>query len=118
MSSQYKDTKKALQERFEPSCVRNRYQAKFQTVKKEKEWADFADRLQILADKAFEFEDKTKEQLALNVFLAQLDDPQVAFSMMQKRPTTLDEAVSATLETECYAAYADTKLAAAVEAAS
>ena len=94
---QYEDTKKALQERFEPFCIRNRYQAEFQTAKKKKEeeWADFADRLRILADKAFEFEDKAKEQLALNVFLAQLDDPQVAFSVRQKRPTTLDEAAAA-----------------------
>ena len=103
ISSQYEDTKKALQERFEPSCIRNRYQAEFQTVKKkEEEWADFTDRLRIPADKAFEFEDKAKEQLTLNIFLAQLDDPQVAFSVRQKQPTALDEAVSATLKIECY----------------
>ena len=31
-----------------------------------------------------------------------IDTPQVAFSVKQKRPASLDEAVSATLEIECY----------------
>ena len=45
----------ALQERFEPKSKRTRYQAEFETRrKKESEgWADFADDLRSLADKAY-----------------------------------------------------------------
>ena len=43
-----------------------------------------------------------KEQLALNHFVSQIENGQVAFSVRQKRPKTVDEAVSATLEMEAY----------------
>ena len=105
----YKNVKKALQERFEPSCRKERYQAQFQTRKKKKEegWADFADSLRMLVDKTYpDLEDNAKEQLALNHFVSQIENGQVAFSVRQKRPKTVDEAVSATLEME---AYIDTK---------
>lgn len=49
-----------------------------------------------------ELEDNAKEQLALNHFLSQIENPHVAFSVRQKRPRTIDEAVSATLEMESY----------------
>ncbi|KAL5509623.1 hypothetical protein EMCRGX_G005023 [Ephydatia muelleri] len=96
----YKTAKETLLERFEPSCRRERYQTELQTAKrkKEEEWADLADRLRIMAQK-----DKAKEQLALNVFLSLIDNSQVAFAVRQRRPATLDTAVSATLEIECYA---------------
>ena len=96
--------KKALQERFEPSCRKERYQAQFQTRKKKEEgWADFADSLRTLVDKAYpDLEDNAKEQLALNHFVSQIENCQVAFSVRQKRPKTVDEAVSATLEMEAY----------------
>ena len=97
--------KKALQERFEPSCRKERYQAQFQTRKKKKEegWADFADSLRTLVDKAYpDLEDNAKEQLALNHFVSQIENCQVAFSVRQKRPKTVDEVVSATLEMEAY----------------
>ena len=42
------------------------------------------------------------EQLANNAYLQQLTQPQVAFSVKQKRPTTLDDAVAATLKMESY----------------
>ena len=64
---------------------------------------DLADGLRNLVDKAYpELEDKAKEQLALNHFLSQIENPHVAFSVRQKRPKTVDEAVSATLEMESY----------------
>ena len=77
-----------------------------QTAKRKKEegWADLAVRLRIMAQKGYpDLEDKAKEQLALNVFLSLIDNSQVAFAVRQRRPATLDTAVSATLEIECYA---------------
>ena len=105
IASDYKEAKKALQERFEPSSQKERYQAQFQTRRKRKEegWADFAEDLRMLVDKAYpDFQDNAKEQLALNHFIAQIDNTQVAFSVKQKRPRNMDEVVSATLEMELY----------------
>ena len=60
--------------------------------------------LQLLADKAFpELQEAARSQLAINSYLQQLDHLQVAFGVKQKRPKTIDEAVSATLEMESYA---------------
>ena len=59
--------------------------------------------MKLLADKAFsDLEDKAREYMALTQFMGQVDNPQVAFSVQQKRPTTLIEAVSATIEMESY----------------
>ena len=56
-----------------------------------------------MVDKAYpELEEAAREQLAVNQYLQQLKHPQVAFSVKQKRPAKLDEAVSATLEMEAY----------------
>ena len=61
------------------------------------------DDLKSLVDKAYpELEEATRERLAVNQYLQQLEHPQVAFSVKQKRPAKLDEAVSATLEMEAY----------------
>ena len=100
--SDYKEAKKALKARFEPESKKTRYQAEFQTRRKKKfeNWADF---VRLLADKAFpELQDEARERLALNSYLSQLDQPQVAFSVKQKRPESLDDAVTATLEMESY----------------
>ena len=43
-----------------------------------------------------------RETLALNAYLAQLDNPYVAFAVRQRNPETLDDAVTATLELELY----------------
>jgi len=40
--------------------------------------------------------------LALNHYLAQLDNPQVKFSMRYKQPTNIDQVVQYTLEAESY----------------
>ena len=103
--SDYRETRKALAARFEPESKKTRYQAEFQIRRKKKSegWADFAEDLRSLADKAYpELQDEARETLALSSFLAQLDQPQVAFSVKQKRPETLDDAVTATLEMESY----------------
>ena len=92
-AADYGNAKQSLQERFEPSCRKDRYQAELQTAKRKRDegWADLADRLRVLAQKGYpDLEDKAKEQLALNVFLSRIENPQVAFSVRQKRPTTLD----------------------------
>ena len=81
------------------------YVAEFQAHKKARteEWVEFADHLKLLADKAFpNLEDKAREYMALTQFMGQVDNPQVAFSVRQKQPTTLIEAVSATIEMESY----------------
>ena len=57
----------------------------------------------MLANKAFpQLQNAAKEQLALNHYLGQLTNQQISFNVRQKRPRTLDEAVSATLELESY----------------
>ena len=47
-------------------------------------------------------EEAARERLAVNQYLQQLEHLQVAFSVKQKQPAKLDEAVSATLEMEAY----------------
>ena len=101
----YERAKAALQERFEPKSRQSRYQAEFQTRRKKRSetWADFADDLKLLVDRGFpELEDPARECLAVHTYLQQLDEPQVTFSVRQKRLKTLDEAVTATLEMESY----------------
>ena len=101
----YADLTKALKDRFEPEAMKEMYIAEFQSRKKARTegWAEFADHLKLLADKAFpDLEDKAREYMALTQFMGQVENPQVAFSVRQKRPTTLIEAVSATIEMESY----------------
>ncbi len=102
----YKQASRALKERFEPASRKCRYQAEFQTKRKKKTegWADYAEELRSLANKAYpELNEDAREQLALHNFLGQIGDPLIAFNVKQKSPATLDEAVSATLTMEAYA---------------
>ena len=88
-----------------------------QTAKRMKNegWTDLTNRLRELAQKVYlDLEEKAKEELALNVFLSRIDNPHVAFSVKQKRPASLDEAISTTLKLECYA-NAETRTTAVVE---
>ena len=81
------------------------YQSEFQCQRKKKmeNWADYTEDLRALADKVFlELQDEARERLVLNSYLNQLEHPQVAFSVKQREPGTLDEAVTATLEMESY----------------
>ena len=46
---------------------------------------------------------EVREQLSLQKYLEQLDQPQVAFAVKQRMPKSLDKAVTATLGMESYA---------------
>ena len=98
-------TIKALDERFEPSSKRARYQVEMQVRKKliTEGWVEYADDLRLLLEKGFpDMPESARVQLALQVYFRQLHHPQIAFSVEQKQPATLDEAVSATIEMEIY----------------
>ena len=59
------------------------------------------DRLLQLVDKAFlNLQFEGKEQLALSRYLDQLEPLNVSFGVKQRRPKTIHEAVSSTLELE------------------
>lgn len=102
----YEESKKALTNRFEPASRKARYQAEFHSRRKRRSeaWADYAEDLRTLCDKAFpDLQEEAREQLSLQKYLEQLDQPQVAFAVKQRVPKSLDEAVTATLEMESYA---------------
>ena len=70
----YTALKKALKERFEPDSRRELYLSEFSARKRREGWAEYADELRVLADKAFpELEERAREHLALNQYLGQLD---------------------------------------------
>ena len=101
----YSMAKQALLERFEPPTKKDVYVAEFQCRKKDraKGWGDFADALKTLVEKAFpNLGAAAKETLALNQYLTQLENPQIAFGVKQQRPSSLVEAVSFTIEMESY----------------
>ena len=101
----YKEAKKALTERFEPESKKELYLAELQTrtKKRTEDWAAFGEDLKVLAEKAYpDLTDDAREQLALNQYLARLDNPQVAFSVKQGKPKTVSDAVRLTLEIESY----------------
>ena len=101
----FKNAIKALQERFEPESRKDLYRAEFQTRCKEKTegWPEFGEDLRVLVDRAYlSLEDEARQQLALQRYLSQLDNEQVAFSVKQGKPRTIEAAVSATLECESY----------------
>lgn len=101
----YETTRQALKACFEPDSRQTRYQAEFQKRRKRagEGWADLADDLRSLADRAYPaLQNEARERLSINAFLQQLSHPQVAFSVKQKKPNMLDEAVAATLELESY----------------
>lgn len=101
----FEATRDALKARFDPESRCTRFQAEFQARRKKaaEGWADFADDLRSLADKAYPtLQEEARERLSINAYLAQLPQPQIAFSVRQKQPATLDDAVAATLEMESY----------------
>ena len=104
-STSYVATRGALRARFEPDSRHTRYQAAFQSRRRRagEGWADFADDLRTLADKAYpNLQEEARERLSINAYLAQLPQRQISFSVRQKQSSTLDEAVAATLEMESY----------------
>ena len=105
MRESHDSVKRAMQDRFEPPSRKGRYQAEFHTRRKVQAegWANFAQDLQNLADKAFpHLQAEARYQLALTHYLAQIENPQLAFSVKQQKPANLHAAVSATLEMESY----------------
>ena len=103
--STYELCKRGLQGRFLPDSRKELYLSEFHARRKRKteDWPSFAEDIKSLAERAFaNLEEATREHLALTHYLGQLDNPQVAFSVKQKRPKTVDEAVAATLEMESY----------------
>ena len=101
----FTQTMESLKRRFEPESKRELYTAQFSTRQKKSNegWADYADSLTALAEQAFpDLSVEARERLALNNFLTQLDNPQMAVAVRQQRPKTVEEAVTATLEIESY----------------
>eukprot|EP00731_Ephydatia_muelleri_P033930 Em0042g9a len=101
----YGECMKSLQRRFDPDNKRQLYVAELsdRTRHKDEDWATFGDVLRVVADEAYpDLEEKARERLALNQFLAQIENAQVAFGVKQKRPTNVEEAVVATIELESY----------------
>ena len=101
----FKKAVKVLQERFDPESHRDLYLAEFQTQRKAKtkSWPEFGEDLQSLVDKAYRtLDDDAQQQLALQRYLSQLDNDQVAFSVKQWKPRTNEAAVGVTLEYESY----------------
>ena len=101
----YEAAKEALQKRFEPDSKQKLYFVEFQARrrKRDESWSDFADELRVLVEKALpELDEKAKVLLALERYLGELDNPQVAFAVRQREPKTVDEAVTATLEIQSY----------------
>ena len=106
----YGECMKSLQRRFDPDSKRQLYVAELsaRTRHKDEDWATFGDVLRVLADKAYpDLEEKARERLALNQFLAQIENAQVAFGVKQKRPTNVEEAVVATIDLESYLGSSD-----------
>ena len=108
----YASLKAALKERFEPSSKQEVYKAEFESRRKRsaESWGDFGDELLQLVDKAFPaLQSEAKEQLALSRYLDQLTPMEVSFGVKQRRPTTVNEAVSSTIELESYLSKASLK---------
>ena len=101
----YDKAKEALTQRFEPSSKKELYNAELQvqTKRPNEGWADFAEELRHLTEKAFlELDAKGVEQMALTHYLGCLSNPQVALAVKQQCPKKVEEAVRATLEVESY----------------
>ena len=101
----FQEAVEALRKRFEPESKKELYMAELQTRMKRRneDWSLLGDDLKQLADKAYpELAEEARERFALNQYLAHLSHPQVAFSVKQAKPKTVDEAVRLTLEMESY----------------
>ena len=85
----YDDAKAALKRRFKPESQKTLYQTKLQTILKRngERWAEFGEDLKTSAEKAYpNLVDEAKEQFALNQYLAQLTNPQVALLLGRQSP--------------------------------
>ena len=101
----YEHTVAALKRRFEPACRKEVFMAEFQRQSKQRteDWASFGEDLRALVERAYPtLQYEAQELLALNRFLDEIKDPQLAFGVRQRAPINLDQAVAATLELETY----------------
>ena len=74
-----------------------------QTKRRNEDWPVYGESLEKLADKAYpELQEEARGRFALNQYLTQLTNPQVAFGVKQSKPKTIDDAVRLTLEMETY----------------
>ena len=97
--------KAALRKCFEPDSRREVYTAEFHTRKHNpgKRWEELADNMRLLADKAFaDLDDRARGHISLDRYLTLLDKPEVALAVRQRRPWSVDKAVSYTLDVESY----------------
>ena len=93
----------ALQERFEPPSKREVYLSMLSTRRKKlsESWSELADDLRRLATKAYPLLNTiATEQLALTHFFMCITDAQLLLGVKQRNPTSLDEAVSSTIQLE------------------
>ena len=107
----YDHEKAALLRRFEPKSKHNFYTAEFLARWKlpSEDWATFADDLNNLADNMLpDLDDTTRARLAVDYFLPQITDIQLAFSIRQKQLTSIKAAAATTLELQSHLSLANT----------
>ena len=88
------------------------YKAEFESHRKRntESWGNFGNELLQLVDKAFPtLQQEVKKRLALFRYLDQLAPVEVSFGVKQRRPATVNEAVSSTIELESYLSKAPSK---------
>ena len=89
------------------TCTQLKFRAR--TKLPSEDWGTFADSLKLLADKALpDLDEAARERLAVDRFLSQIADPQLSFSVRQKQPATIDDALAATLELQAHLQLAST----------
>lgn len=102
-----KEAKKALEKQFEPESHKDNYIAKLQTKRRRQgeNLATFGEKLKLTAEQAYpDLGEKAREQIALTQHLSSISNRQLAFSVRQKRPTSVEEAVTTTMEMDSYMA--------------
>ena len=76
------------------------------TKRQNEGWADFAEELRRLTEKAFpELDAKSVEQMASSHYLGHLNNPQLVLAVKQQHPKKLEEAVHSTLVISGEASY-------------
>jgi len=96
----YAEAKAALTERFDLPVMKELYKAELKSRVKWRleSWGDYGNQLGVLVDKAYpELQREAREYIALNIYLDQLQQLQIALGVRQKRPKTIQDAVQATI---------------------
>ena len=81
----------AMKNRFEPECRKDMFMAEFQTKTRRRgeDWASFGEDLKALVEKAYPpLQPEAQELLALNQFLNQIEEQQLAFAVGQRSSAT------------------------------